>query len=96
MVSCGCQGDRDRFLDWTEHDMTGYSAFVDFCLAILPWKILWTLQMKRHEKIGAAVGMSLGLVAGAIGVAKVVNILTVTTTANIPCKTCRRPCQCRR
>lgn len=71
--------------------MTGYSAIVDFCLALLPWKILWTLQMKRHEKIGAAVGMSLGLVAGAIGVVKVVNILTVATATNIPCKSCHSP-----
>jgi hypothetical protein len=38
-----------------------YSAIVDFVLALLPWKIIMSLQMKRHEKIGVAVAMSLGL-----------------------------------
>lgn len=38
-----------------------YSAIVDFILALLPWKIIMGLQMKRHEKIGVAVAMSLGL-----------------------------------
>lgn len=38
-----------------------YSAIVDFVLALLPWKIILSLQMQRHEKIGVAVAMSLGL-----------------------------------
>ncbi|KAG7117882.1 hypothetical protein HYQ44_006005 [Verticillium longisporum] len=40
-----------------------YSALVDFALALLPWKIVWKLQMKKYEKIGVAIAMSLGLVA---------------------------------
>jgi hypothetical protein len=34
---------------------------MDFILAILPWKLLWSLQMKSHEKIGVAVCMSIGV-----------------------------------
>jgi hypothetical protein len=37
-----------------------YSAILDFLLALLPWQILWDLQMKLREKIGVAVCMSLG------------------------------------
>jgi hypothetical protein len=34
---------------------------MDFVLALLPWTILWNLQMKRTEKIGAGIAMSLGV-----------------------------------
>jgi len=45
----------------TKRHTTAYSAIVDFILALLPWKIIMSLQMKTHEKIGVAVAMSLGL-----------------------------------
>ncbi|KAH7362754.1 hypothetical protein B0T11DRAFT_328790 [Plectosphaerella cucumerina] len=61
-----------------------YSALVDFCLALLPWKIIWTFQMRRHEKIGVAVAMSLGLAAGVIGVIKVIQITTIAAGPDIP------------
>lgn len=38
-----------------------WSALMDFSLAVLPWKILWKLQMRTAEKIGACVAMSLGI-----------------------------------
>lgn len=38
----------------------GYSAAVDFTLALLPWKFLWHLQMQRREKIGVLIAMSMG------------------------------------
>lgn len=38
-----------------------WSALVDFSLALLPWKLLWALQMRTAEKIGVMVAMSLGL-----------------------------------
>ena len=37
-----------------------YCAVMDFTLALLPWRIVWALQMKRVEKIGVAVAMSMG------------------------------------
>jgi len=52
---------------------------MDFLLAILPWKLFWALQMKRHEKIGIGICMSLGAVAGATAVVKTINLPKLTT-----------------
>jgi hypothetical protein len=49
---------------------SGYSALMDFALALLPWKFLWGLQMKRKEKIGAGLAMSMGIFAGATAAVK--------------------------
>ncbi|KAK3293971.1 uncharacterized protein B0H64DRAFT_418034 [Chaetomium fimeti] len=49
---------------------SGYSALMDFTLALLPWKFLWGLQMKRKEKLGAGLAMSMGVFAGATAVVK--------------------------
>jgi hypothetical protein len=38
-----------------------YSGCMDFILALLPWAVLWKLQMKKREKFGIAVAMSLGV-----------------------------------
>jgi hypothetical protein len=38
-----------------------YSAACDFALALLPWKVIWSLQMKTNEKIGVGVAMSMGI-----------------------------------
>lgn len=37
---------------------------MDIILALLPWKILWGLQMRKKEKIGVAIAMSMGIFAG--------------------------------
>jgi hypothetical protein len=37
-----------------------YSAAMDWLLALVPWAIIMSLNMKRKEKIGVAVCMSLG------------------------------------
>jgi hypothetical protein len=34
---------------------------MDLVLAILPWTVIWKLQMKRKEKIGVALAMSMGV-----------------------------------
>jgi hypothetical protein len=39
----------------------GYSAAMDFVLALLPWQIIWGLQMKKKEKLGVALAMSMGI-----------------------------------
>jgi hypothetical protein len=31
---------------------------MDIALAMLPWKLVWKLQMKPAEKIGVAIAMS--------------------------------------
>jgi len=38
-----------------------YSDAQDFVLALLPWTIVWNVQMQKKEKIGIAVAMSLGV-----------------------------------
>jgi hypothetical protein len=35
-----------------------WSAIIDVSFALLPWKILWKLQMRTAEKIGVGVAMS--------------------------------------
>lgn len=39
----------------------GYSAAMDVVLALLPWRIIWGLQMKKKEKFGVALAMSMGI-----------------------------------
>ena len=41
--------------------MAALSAAMDAVLALLPWKIIWTLQMKTREKVGVALAMSMGI-----------------------------------
>ncbi|KAK3335102.1 hypothetical protein B0T19DRAFT_6 [Cercophora scortea] len=47
-----------------------FSATMDIVLAMLPWVVIWNLQMKRNEKIGVAVAMSMGVFAGVTGIIK--------------------------
>ena len=41
--------------------VAAYSAATDITLAILPWKILWNLEMNTTEKTGALFAMSMGV-----------------------------------
>ncbi|USP80353.1 hypothetical protein yc1106_07627 [Curvularia clavata] len=41
-----------------------WSAIMDISLALIPWKIIWNLQMRTAEKLGVGVAMSLGVLAG--------------------------------
>ncbi|KAM0353182.1 hypothetical protein ACHAPY_002187 [Fusarium culmorum] len=52
----------------------GKSWFVvaDFAFAILPWFVIWELNMKRKEKITVACGLSLGIFAGVCGIVRTV------------------------
>ncbi|GAB1317012.1 Rhodopsin domain-containing protein [Madurella fahalii] len=47
-----------------------YSAGMDFTLAALPWKFLVILRMRRLEKIGVGIAMSMGVIAGVVAVVK--------------------------
>ncbi|KAG9196974.1 hypothetical protein G6514_002716 [Epicoccum nigrum] len=55
-----------------------WSALMDVCLAMLPWKILWGLQMRTGEKIGVCVAMSLGVLAGAVSIVRSTYIQKLT------------------
>ncbi|KAI1495427.1 hypothetical protein F5X99DRAFT_426798 [Biscogniauxia marginata] len=56
-----------------------YSSIMDFVLAFLPWKILMGMVMLRREKIGVAVAMSMGAIAGVTGIVKSVKVLSMTS-----------------
>ncbi|KAK2045738.1 hypothetical protein LZ31DRAFT_583897 [Colletotrichum somersetense] len=56
---------------------SGYSASMDILLAMLPWKMIWGLQMKMQEKIGVAIAMSMGLFAGSTAIIKCFTIPTI-------------------
>lgn len=38
-----------------------YSGIMDIALALIPWTLIWSLQMRMKEKIGVAVAMSMGI-----------------------------------
>ncbi|KAK4235979.1 hypothetical protein C8A03DRAFT_36166 [Achaetomium macrosporum] len=48
----------------------GYSAAMDLVLTAFPTVVIWNLQMKKREKIGVIASMSLGVVAGVVGIYK--------------------------
>ncbi|KAF2998076.1 hypothetical protein E8E14_001810 [Neopestalotiopsis sp. 37M] len=56
-----------------------WAAFMDFALALLPWKILWGVQMRTVEKLGVCFAMSLGFLAGATAIARSIYIIQLTT-----------------
>jgi hypothetical protein len=46
----------------TDHEsILAWFVAADFSFAILPWFVVWDLNMKRKEKITVAVGLSLGI-----------------------------------
>lgn len=38
-----------------------WCAVADFALALLPWTLIWGLQMRTREKIGVGIAMSMGI-----------------------------------
>lgn len=34
---------------------------MDILLALLPWRMIWKLQMKKKEKVAIALAMSMGV-----------------------------------
>ncbi|KAF2446630.1 hypothetical protein P171DRAFT_462846 [Karstenula rhodostoma CBS 690.94] len=55
-----------------------FCTLVDFALALLPWKLLWGLQLQVKEKIGVGIAMSMGLLAGVCAIIKGVHLQDVT------------------
>ncbi|KAI1077099.1 hypothetical protein F5B20DRAFT_593125 [Whalleya microplaca] len=58
-----------------------YSAFVDFSFAIIPWFLIMHLQMRWKERLGVAIAMSCGVIAGLTAIMRCVYLpkLTVGT-----------------
>ena len=38
-----------------------YSGAMDIVLALVPWRIIWSLTMNKREKFGVMVAMSMGI-----------------------------------
>ncbi|OIW25567.1 hypothetical protein CONLIGDRAFT_581876 [Coniochaeta ligniaria NRRL 30616] len=55
-----------------------YSGVMDIVLALLPWSVVWNLQMKKKEKVGVAVAMSMGVFAGCTAFVKSAKIPLLT------------------
>ncbi|KAI0146268.1 hypothetical protein GGR57DRAFT_494317 [Xylariaceae sp. FL1272] len=60
----------------------GYSAAVDLFLVGFPVFIIWNLQMQQREKIGIIVSMSLGVIAGVVGIYKSSTIPEISRSAD--------------
>ncbi|KAK8008237.1 hypothetical protein PG991_010788, partial [Apiospora marii] len=60
----------------------GYSAVMDLVLTAFPSVVIWGLQMKTRDKIGIILSMSLGLVAGVVGLYKTSTIPYVSRSAD--------------
>jgi hypothetical protein len=43
-----------------------YNVLMDFAMALIPWAITWNLRMKRYEKIGLSITMSLGMIVAIV------------------------------
>ncbi|KAF2680126.1 hypothetical protein K458DRAFT_393099 [Lentithecium fluviatile CBS 122367] len=48
----------------------GWCAATDFALALIPWKLVWGLRLRTREKVGVAVAMSMGMLAGVCAIVK--------------------------
>jgi len=58
------------------------SAAADFVLAVMPWFILWNLNMKRKEKILIKSSMSLGILAMICGVVRTISLDGLTARSD--------------
>ncbi|KAK0672094.1 hypothetical protein QBC41DRAFT_382558 [Cercophora samala] len=47
-----------------------WGVLSDFMLSVLPWVMVWNLQMKKAEKYGLAVALSMGCVTSILGIMK--------------------------
>ncbi|KAK4099175.1 hypothetical protein N658DRAFT_475911 [Parathielavia hyrcaniae] len=48
-----------------------FSGVMDIVLALLPWKIIWTISINKRERLGALVAMSAGVVTGVMAFLKI-------------------------
>ncbi|KAF2854266.1 hypothetical protein T440DRAFT_271686 [Plenodomus tracheiphilus IPT5] len=52
-----------------------WCAAADFALALIPWKLIWGLQLQTRDKIGVGIAMSMGVLAGICAIVKGVYIV---------------------
>ncbi|WQF76438.1 hypothetical protein CDEST_01452 [Colletotrichum destructivum] len=56
-----------------------WSVVVDFWYAVTPWALLWNVQMPRREKLLINVSMSLGVIAGACGIKRALELKNLSS-----------------
>ncbi|OHE99031.1 hypothetical protein CORC01_05721 [Colletotrichum orchidophilum] len=47
-----------------------WCALMDFALAMVPWKLIWGMRLRKHEKLGICFAMSMGWLAGICTIVK--------------------------
>ncbi|KAG7050930.1 hypothetical protein JMJ77_0001560 [Colletotrichum scovillei] len=56
-----------------------WSVVVDFWYAITPWALLWNVQMPKREKLLINLSMSLGVIAGACGILRALQLKNLSS-----------------
>ncbi|KAJ4287521.1 hypothetical protein N0V88_007623 [Collariella sp. IMI 366227] len=57
--------------------VAAFSGLMDIVLALLPWKIIWTVAINKREKLGALVAMSAGVLAGVMSFLKIKTVFVI-------------------
>jgi hypothetical protein len=60
-ITVGCKLLDSSGPSYSTNLTTAWFVVADFCFAILPWFVIWDLNMKRKEKLLVACGLSLGV-----------------------------------
>ncbi|KAK3937025.1 hypothetical protein QBC46DRAFT_295108 [Diplogelasinospora grovesii] len=58
-----------------------YSGAMDIVLALVPWKLIWTLTMNKKEKFGVMVAMSMGVFAGITSFIKITQLPSIAQSS---------------
>jgi rhodopsin domain-containing protein len=58
---------------------------MDIILALLPWQVIWGLQLNLKEKVGVGIAMSMGMLAGIVAFVKC-SVLPSVNGPNFLCK----------
>ncbi|KAK1775937.1 hypothetical protein QBC45DRAFT_444765 [Copromyces sp. CBS 386.78] len=59
--------------------LTILCIIADFFFALMPWIFLWKLNMNQREKMIIAISMSLGVIAGACGIKRTIEVPNLST-----------------
>ncbi|KAF2813111.1 uncharacterized protein BDZ99DRAFT_556429 [Mytilinidion resinicola] len=59
------------------YTLAGYSTFLDFFLAALPWFFLRSLQIKRRERLTINISLSAGVFAGICGIIRLQQLVAL-------------------
>lgn len=73
--------------EFVADEVVAYSGFMDIVLALLPWQVIWGLQLNFKEKIGVGIAMSMGMLAGIVAFVKC-SALPAVNGDDFLCKSC--------